>query len=236
MRKHNTLLEITALVLLTTQAASGQSLECPVGAKQKRVDVGAEHFWLHCEAPDPSGTRIKHGPSRSWFGNGNRRLFGNYERGRRVGVWKSWFVTGTRSSVVTHRNGVPEGPMTFYHPNGKIRAMGQALGGRRHGTWSFFYADGSKSSEETFFGAVRYGPVSVWYRNGQIAQKGAYRNAKEHGPWTSWHRNGQKSEQGDASDGRKNNWRRWDENGVAEEGPPIQDGSGPVRRYLNTRN
>ncbi|MCG8557550.1 MAG: hypothetical protein MJD61_20020 [Proteobacteria bacterium] len=93
--------------------------DCPFGTELagKHPPDGTEE-WCQQEAED--GSYRRHGPSRSWYANGQIMNQGSYIAGHKEGMWKSW----------NHGGSLDES--TFYAPNGRRLLSEKIRSGATH--------------------------------------------------------------------------------------------------------
>ena len=69
---------------------------------------------------------------------------GNYENGKKVGVWKAYHSSGKIASEISFLNDFPDGLAKFYREDGKILAEGILKGGNYVGDYYIFDQNGNK--------------------------------------------------------------------------------------------
>jgi antitoxin component YwqK of YwqJK toxin-antitoxin module len=82
--------------------------------------------------------------------NGNKRIEGAINEGKREGVWMFWFEHGSLWREVNYSKGTPDGIAKAYHENGALFHQGTFLQGEKHGEWSFFDVEGKLVNQLTF--------------------------------------------------------------------------------------
>ena len=72
----------------------------------------------------------------------------HYVRGKRDGVWKTWFPNGEPRQEVSFREGVKHGPSKEWNENGEVRADVNYVDGKLDGTATIVMPDGRKVIQE----------------------------------------------------------------------------------------
>ena len=68
---------------------------------------------------------------------------GQYEQGRKVGVWKSYYMPKEKLMCIdNYEDGYLEGKHKCYYPNGKIKETGQYISGKKNGLWIYYTSKG----------------------------------------------------------------------------------------------
>jgi antitoxin component YwqK of YwqJK toxin-antitoxin module len=96
-----------------------------------------DHWWTGQRAvfQHQEEEPIQHGPSLSWYENGQERFRGSFHLGQ------------------------ADGEFTWWRENGQVCQKGSYLDGEQQGTWNWWHANGAKGAR----GAYRQGtPVGVW--------------------------------------------------------------------------
>lgn len=112
---------------------------------------------MWCERDDATA----HGPVREWFPDGQRRLVGAYENGRKHGDWSTFYAGGKPRAEEHWKAGVPTG------------------------TWVTWFADGTRATESLYRddGVIAF---RSFRPDGSKQRQGTYVNGREHGTWTEW--------------------------------------------------
>lgn len=84
------------------------------------------------------------------YPNGNKKLVGRYEEGKREGVWSSWYEDGQLKSEAKYRNGKRHGFSKTWYPNGQLRYKGRYHHGERSGEWTFYDREGEVVKKERY--------------------------------------------------------------------------------------
>lgn len=90
------------------------------------------------------GTQVKNGLETSWYENGKKKSEGEYQNGKKIGVWVSWY------------------------DNGVIGQKGIYQEDQKNGLWIKNYRNGNKESEGLYQNNLREGSWKKWYENGKI--------------------------------------------------------------------
>ncbi len=70
--------------------------------------------------------------------NGAVKIRGKNLRGKRTGVWQSYYPSGYKWSETSFKEGIKHGPTMTYYPNGVMRYDGQYYDDERNGFWTFY--------------------------------------------------------------------------------------------------
>lgn len=107
------------IVLLAPQGADAEINRAPKPEKDDRrrryvhpCPPGTEQFGsgppdaykAHCRKPVVGGYK-RHGNSTTWYPNGNKRVEGDYIRGKKHGKWVTYHRNGKKKAVEVYYNG-----------------------------------------------------------------------------------------------------------------------------------
>jgi len=93
---------------------------------------------------------IKDGPVLINYPNGVMKAKGKMLKGKKIGLWESFYPSGTKQSSTYFVDGKQEGYSITYHKNGAIKYRGQFKNGESSGHWEFYNASGDLVSEKDF--------------------------------------------------------------------------------------
>lgn len=178
--------KLLVLLGLAALPSAALSIDCPEGTVEQSRNVGGQWSDHWCERPgEKASASIKHGPFLSEWPNGAPRIAGQYQDGKQEGLWRSWHVSGPKSSERYFENGRPHGQASMFHPNGEVQEQGTFKKGKKHGVWECNYADGSPKERESYVDGNLDGPFRSWRSDG-ARRDGTYRDGEEVGDWKSW--------------------------------------------------
>jgi len=86
--------------------------------------------------------KLVHGPTRSWYGNGQLQMDEYFKYGKEHGLFRTWYETGQLKSVSDYTTG-RRGLYTSYTINGEIYETGTILKTTAVGQWLRFNHDKS---------------------------------------------------------------------------------------------
>ncbi|MCX6242043.1 MAG: hypothetical protein NTX43_09585 [Bacteroidetes bacterium] len=86
----------------------------------------------------------------TFYENKQMQMDGEFNDGKRNGLWISWYMNGNKWSEGTFKNGKSEGKRVTYFENGKVRYEGDYKNDQRIGKWRFFDENGKLLAEEDF--------------------------------------------------------------------------------------
>jgi|SRR6218665_87260 len=114
-------------------------LKCPVGTRQS----GDPQEGISCRKSDTaSGRGVAHGPSVSFYANGQKNSEGQYVDGFRSGSWIFYAQDGQVRSRVEFQAGNYHGRREEYFPNGKLHTVESYVNGKLDGLVKEFSSDG----------------------------------------------------------------------------------------------
>jgi antitoxin component YwqK of YwqJK toxin-antitoxin module len=91
---------------------------------------------------------ILHGPTTSWYKNGQVRRKGYYLHGMISGKWEFWDEQGKKTVEACYENDALNGSYVVLYSNGRIREKGQFADNRRTGQWFYYNENGQPVQEE----------------------------------------------------------------------------------------
>lgn len=174
---------------------------------------------------------------KEFYVTGELRGEGNYENGRKVGLWKFYHTNGQLEQIGKYNkkgkpdgdwkwyyesgnilreeffdNGRPEGEMKEYSDSGRVITKGIFVDGEKDGFW--FLQDGDEREEGNYKNGLKDGIWKFYYSNGKISKTGKYLEGVENGKFTFYYDNGRTMQEGDFIMGLKDgNWKKFDRDG-----------------------
>ena len=136
----------------------------------------------------PGGRKIRHGPERAWYADGQLQWERDFLDGEPTGVWRSYYPDGTQESE-TWPGQDPTGPAegeriaSWWHPNGRLSSRGPIVYGARSGTWEFWHDNGALAGRGSYAANRREGLWTFWTRDGSVAEQGRSRAGQRVGDW-----------------------------------------------------
>jgi antitoxin component YwqK of YwqJK toxin-antitoxin module len=116
---------------------------------------------------------------------------GEFQDGRKVGLWKAYYPSGKLKSEITHENGRPKGPYTTYYENGQIEERGNWGLNKNMGKFTRYYENGQVQQNFTFDETGKRNGVQKYYHeNGQLMIEGNWNGGKEDGAVKEYYANG----------------------------------------------
>ncbi|GAB4376158.1 MAG: hypothetical protein Kow0075_03040 [Salibacteraceae bacterium] len=107
---------------------------------------------------------------------------GEYDNGRKVGVWKEYYPSGKLKAEITYVSGRPRGPYKRYYENGQVEEEGNWELTKQTGTFKRYYENGQVAQEFNFDpSGKRTGRQVYYYENGQVMIEGNWNGGKEDG-------------------------------------------------------
>jgi len=107
---------------------------------------------------------------------------GEYNAGRKVGMWKAYYPSGKIKSEITYAMGRPKGPYKTYYENGQVEEQGSWSLNKNQGKFTRYYENGQVQQSFNFDETgKRNGPQKYFYENGQLMIEGNWNGGKEDG-------------------------------------------------------
>jgi len=119
------------------------------------VELNGEDQWWDAKPAElvVTGEDSEQGPIRSWYQNGQSKMFGNLEDGLRVGRFVWWHENGVKQSMGSYdAQGQKTGQWIWWHDSGMKSIMGQYKEDEPDGVWRQWDLDGKLTREKTFDG------------------------------------------------------------------------------------
>ena len=82
---------------------------------------------------------------KEYHADGQLKIEGSFDDGKRNGVWKAYFEDGQVQSQYTYKAGMRDGKCIVYHPSGQVYFEGQWEKDQKVGVWTYFNEDGTIS-------------------------------------------------------------------------------------------
>ena len=111
---------------------------------------------------------------------------GSFKKGKREGVWISYYDNGQIRDKTNFKNGKHEGSHISYYDDGTLWVKTTMKNGKEHGLSEFYYSSdygGRPQWKGHNTNGERDGDWIGWWDNGQLHYKGRYVNGKEEGKW-----------------------------------------------------
>lgn len=116
---------------------------------------------------------------------------GKYADSKKVGIWKTYFPSGSIKSEITFTNNRPFGYAKMYYANGKVQEEGNWENNRWVGDYKTYYENGQKFYDFKYTpSGKRDGEQKYYYENGQVMMSGVMKDGKEAGTWEEYYENG----------------------------------------------
>jgi len=118
---------------------------------------------------------VAHGPRVEWHSNGHRWFSGEYEHGKRVGLWQEFWSDGSPRFAGTYKNDVLDGIEYWYQPGGAVEWVVERRGGVRVGVERWYWPNGVLRREGPFVDGEKDGVFSSWDEEGRPTMTTTYR-------------------------------------------------------------
>ena len=95
--------------------------------------------------------------------NGDISLEGRFERGKRNGIWTTWYSNGHKEHEGYYKNGLKSDLWKSWHESGQAWKEGYYFAGKKEGSWLYWHWNGEKLAVETYRNGIMHGPWKKWY-------------------------------------------------------------------------
>lgn len=99
---------------------------------------------------------LKNGDFKTYFPDGQLKVSGFVEQGKREGVWVSYFPNGNKQSENNYVNGLLSGKTVVFFQNGQIMYIGYYTNGQPDGEWLYFDEKGDMTKHLNYKAGVPY--------------------------------------------------------------------------------
>lgn len=99
---------------------------------------------------------LKDGDFKSYFPEGQLKVSGFVEQGKRVGKWESYFPNGNKQSENNYVNGLLSGKTVVLYSNGQIMYIGYYNNGTPDGEWLYYDETGKMTKHLNYKSGVPY--------------------------------------------------------------------------------
>lgn len=144
---------------------------------------------------DDDNNYINHGPWKMFNQAGNVIAEGQFEHGKRHGVWTRWHTAATLPAMFK------QAPYNAY--TAPFVSQATFDNGKLSGHWTIFDAKQRRASEFELSDGQRHGMSTWWYPNGEKMQEAFYRDGVVDGELVEWNDKGVAVTRDSYQDGRK---------------------------------
>jgi antitoxin component YwqK of YwqJK toxin-antitoxin module len=118
------------------------------------VEKTPDSFWnLQLAEYTPEGKDLRHGPSKSWFENGQLQVEGFYQLDKRSGTFTYWYANGQVAATGEYSDDLPTDVWVWWHENGQKAAIGRYHNGTLIGEWRWWGDDGKLAEKKVYDGS-----------------------------------------------------------------------------------
>ncbi len=143
---------------------------------------------------------------------------GEFQDGKKIGVWKQYFPSGKVKSEIEFKNGRPSGTFKTFYENGQVEEEGVWKNNAYTGGFKRYYENGVVAQEKNFNAAGKTeGKVTYNYPNGKPELVFNSTNGQEDGKLTRYYNNGSIKEETTFAAGKANDATRKDYKIVGKE-------------------
>lgn len=128
-------------------------LDCPAGTVQNTTKISKDSdAFCKKTSKQAKGEPTRHGPSVSFWANGQKQAAGQNQDGFKTGKWTFWDENGVKTGETEFVRGNYHGTRVQFFANGNKQSEQQWMGGKREGLSVEYSQDGQKVSEMHFKG------------------------------------------------------------------------------------
>ena len=150
---------------------------------------------------------LKHGSSKEWWEDGNKKSEGNYTNGNEDGLFIDYHTNGIKSKEMFYEDGYRKSEFDKYWnefgnlTNSRTKVHNTVEGeydenGLKVGEFIERNPEGQIKSEGSYNkDGLKEGTWCYYFDNGFREMEGNYKNGKKEGLWTEWYGNGKKIEE-----------------------------------------
>jgi len=139
---------------------------------------------------------------------------GNFEHGKKIGIWKTYYEIETLKSEIEYKNGFKDGSCVVYHKNGRKNYTGNYTKSLKSGKWTYWDENGVLTNEGEFKNDKMNGLWITYFPDEKIKEQDNLVDNKQKGSWKETLENSFRGEV-DYTDGKKTSqWKYWRPDGV----------------------
>lgn len=155
---------------------------------------------------------------------------------RNVGHWRFFSETdGTLQSEGDYDNGRKHGLWINYYPNGKISSRGYYENDQLSGMWEYFFENGNRKSSGLYSEGLKDGNWTTWNENGSVKSEISLSEGK--GEYREYYPNGKLKVKGrTVGDKKEGLWEYYYEDGKKEGECSFKSGKGTYFGYFPNGN
>ncbi len=124
------------------------------------------------------------GAWRSWYASGAKRVEGALRDGLPDGEWRIWYEDGTPREVGGYVEGKPAGVWQLFYENGKPFERMSHFGGEPDGLWTLYWPNGTPADVMTWVAGVQTGLENSHSPDGVLVATGEFQHGRPTGTWT----------------------------------------------------
>ena len=115
------------------------------------VEKSQDDFWsMKLARFNSEGKDVRHGSSKTWYGNGQQQHDGFYTHGKKTGTFTYWHENGQASVTGEYDDDKPVGAWVWWHPNGQKSAIGKYDRGALVGEWRWWDDEGKLTRQQDY--------------------------------------------------------------------------------------
>ena len=170
----------------------------------------------------------RHGRFIEFYGGDEVKIKakGTFDRGRRHGLWETWYDNLQKHTEVDYVHGKKHGTARKWNRAGKEVLRQAFADDKPHGVSMAWHDNGRKRHRREFREGVLHGDEQTWYDSGQQRHVAAWKDGKKHGTEKHWALDGTPKHEVTWQDGVKHGLEReWFADGKPKRTTPYVDGN-----------
>lgn len=144
---------------------------------ERELHPGGQVRIIRSIVRDAGGTAILHGPWQWWDESGHLLASGNFQEGKRQGLWKR---THSRDDATSLRDELSEGFVPPFYSEAEFDR------GLLHGTWTLRDSQGRMVFQTAYQEGWRHGRSTRWNPQGRKTQEIEFRSGLLEGDFVAW--------------------------------------------------
>lgn len=171
---------------------------CPAGTQK----IGGAPQDEYCEKLSSGLKPVRHGPFRSYFRDGSKRIDGTFNLGEPDGTFIIYHRDGKVKDKATYVNGKLYGEHISYFKSGEMEVREIFQDGKLNGHKESYFENGSPRFDGGFKDGAANGIFVLFYDNGKRKTQGFFKMGKRSGTWTNFYRGGERKSEGEYLNGK----------------------------------
>ena len=111
---------------------------------------------------------------------------GEYEAGKKIGIWKTYFDNGSIKKIIEYKNGFKDGHFVEYYKNGSKKNETFYSHSKLNGKWIYWDENGIERMKAEYENDLKNGLWFQYDSKSKLQEKGEFLNNKKHGLWLNY--------------------------------------------------